>query len=45
MSIARDVADFGIYHFGAHHEAYSPALGSFLSAGTIVPEPGDPQAL
>ncbi|MBI3242659.1 MAG: RHS repeat-associated core domain-containing protein [Chloroflexi bacterium] len=33
----------GIYSYGARF--YSAKLGRFLSADTIVPEPGDPQAL
>ena len=33
----------GIYHYNAR--LYSPKLGRFLSADTIVPEPGNPQAL
>jgi RHS repeat-associated protein len=32
-----------IYYYGAR--LYSPKLGRFLSADTIVPEPGNPQAL
>lgn len=32
-----------LYDYGARY--YSPALGRFLSPDTIVPQPGDPQAL
>jgi RHS repeat-associated protein len=39
----REEADFGIYDYGARF--YSPLLGRFLSADTIVPEPGNLQAL
>jgi len=39
----RQLADLGIYQFGARF--YSPKLGRFLSADTIVPEPFNPQSL
>ncbi len=32
-----------LYDYGARH--YSPLLGRFISADTLVPEPGNPQAL
>lgn len=37
----REMADLGIYHYGARF--YSPMLGRFLSADTIVPNPYNPQ--
>jgi RHS repeat-associated protein len=36
-------AGLGLMHYGARF--YSPRLGRFVSADTIVPEPGEPQAL
>ena len=33
----------GLYFYNARY--YDPALGRFISADTIVPEPGDPQSL
>ncbi len=33
----------GIYYYGARY--YDPALGRFLQADTIVPQPGNPQSL
>ncbi|MDH7487629.1 MAG: RHS repeat-associated core domain-containing protein [Anaerolineae bacterium] len=33
----------GLYFYNARY--YDPALGWFVSADTIVPEPGNPQAL
>jgi RHS repeat-associated protein len=33
----------GLYYYGARY--YDPALGRFVQADTIVPEPGNPQAL
>jgi RHS repeat-associated protein len=35
-------AGLGLYHMGARF--YDPALGRWLSADTLVPEPGNPQA-
>ena len=37
----REMASLGIYHYGARF--YSPKLGRFLSADTIVPNPFHPQ--
>jgi RHS repeat-associated protein len=37
------MAGLGIYHYNARF--YSPKLGRFLSADTIVPNPADPQHL
>ena len=37
----REMADLGIYHYGARF--YSPTVGRFLSADTIVPNPANPQ--
>jgi RHS repeat-associated protein len=39
----RQIAGLGIYDYGARF--YSPLLGRFLSADTIVPSAGDPQSL
>jgi RHS repeat-associated protein len=39
----RNEAGIGLMHYGARF--YSPRLGRFVSADTIVPEPGEPQAL
>ena len=39
----RDEAGLGLMHYGARF--YSPRLGRFVSADSIVPEPGEPQAL
>jgi len=39
----REMAGLGIYHFNARF--YSPKLGRFLSADTIVPNPANPQSL
>jgi RHS repeat-associated protein len=39
----REMAGLGIYHYGARF--YSPKLGRFLSADTIVPGYGNPQNL
>jgi RHS repeat-associated protein len=33
----------GLYYYGARY--YDAALGRFVQADTIVPEPGNPQAL
>ena len=33
----------GLYYYGARY--YDPVLGRFISADTLVPEPGNPQAL
>jgi len=33
----------GLYYYGARY--YDPALGRFIAPDTIVPEPGNPQAL
>jgi len=33
----------GLYYYGARY--YDPALGRFVQADTIVPQPGNPQAL
>ena len=38
----REIAGLGIYHYGARF--YSPKLGRFLSADTMVPNPANPQA-
>jgi len=38
----REITGLGIYHFNARF--YSPKLGQFLSADTIVPSPANPQA-
>jgi len=35
--------DTGLSYYGAHY--YDPALGRFVQADTIVPEPGNPQSL
>ncbi len=39
----REMAGLGIYHYGARF--YSPKLGRFLSADTLVPGAGNPQNL
>lgn len=39
----REMADLGIYHYGARF--YSPTLGRFLSADSIVPGYANPQNL
>jgi RHS repeat-associated protein len=39
----RQIAELGIYHYGARF--YSPKLGRFLSADTIVPRYAYPQSL
>ena len=39
----RTVPGAGLMHYGARF--YHPALGRFISADTIVPEPGNPQNL
>jgi RHS repeat-associated protein len=39
----REMAGLGIYHYGARF--YSPKLGRFLSADSIVPNPSNPQDL
>lgn len=39
----REMSGLGIYHYGARF--YSPKLGRFLSADTIVPGMSNPQAL
>ena len=39
----RSEVDLGLYFYNARW--YDPALGRFVSADTIVPEPGNPQAL
>jgi RHS repeat-associated protein len=39
----REMAELGIYHYGARF--YSPTLGRFLSADTIVPGYANPQNL
>jgi len=39
----REMTGLGIYHFNARF--YSPKLGRFLSADTIVPNPANPQDL
>jgi len=39
----RDVVGTGLMYYHARY--YHPALGRFISADTIVPEPGNPQAL
>ena len=38
----RNEAGLGLMHYGARF--YSPRLGRFVSADSIVPEPGNPQA-
>jgi RHS repeat-associated protein/uncharacterized repeat protein (TIGR01451 family) len=38
----RQLAGLGLYQMGARF--YDPALGRWLSADTLVPEPGNPQA-
>jgi RHS repeat-associated protein len=37
----REIAELGIYHYGARF--YSPKLGRFLSADTMVPNAANPQ--
>jgi RHS repeat-associated protein len=39
----REITGLGIYHYGARF--YSPKLGRFLSADTVVPDPYNPQYL
>ena len=39
----RSEATIGLYYYGARW--YDPALGRFIEADTIVPEPGNPKAL
>jgi RHS repeat-associated protein len=39
----REIVELGIYHYGARF--YSPKLGRFLSADTIVPGYANPQSL
>jgi RHS repeat-associated protein len=39
----RNEAGLGLMHYGARF--YSPRLGRFVSADSIVPEPGEPQTL
>lgn len=39
----REMAGLGIYHYGARF--YSPKLGRFLSADTIIPSYANPQSL
>jgi RHS repeat-associated protein len=39
----REIADLGIYHYGARF--YSPTLGRFLSPDTIIPSYANPQSL
>ncbi len=38
----REMAGLGLYHYNARF--YSPKLGRFVSADTIVPGAGNPQA-
>jgi RHS repeat-associated protein len=39
----REEAALGLYDYGARW--YDPAVGRFIQADTIVPEPGNPQSL
>jgi RHS repeat-associated protein len=39
----REESTIGLYYYGARY--YDAALGRFIQADTIVPEPGNPQAL
>ena len=39
----REEASLGFYDYGAR--PYAPALGRFLQADTLVPQPGNPQSL